>query len=93
MLAKASKYPLILNYSKDSRKIDVKELWSENLIEILIPIAPELHFGQVLLHGDLQRLDYDLGDVYTLTLKIKEYIEFQRGVNVKLNSGKILSIN
>jgi hypothetical protein len=43
-----------------------------------------------MLHGNLQRLDYDLGDMYTLTPKIKEDIEFQRGINVKLNSGKFL---
>jgi hypothetical protein len=30
---------------------------------------------------------------YTLTLKIKEDVEFQRGINVKLNPGKkILSL-
>jgi hypothetical protein len=32
-------------------------------------------------------LYYDMGDVHTLTLKIKEDIEFQRGMNVKLNPG------
>jgi hypothetical protein len=64
------------------------ELWSDSLIEILIPNAPELHFGQGLLHDNVQRLDYDLGDMYTITPKIKEYIEFQRGITVKLNSRK-----
>jgi hypothetical protein len=39
----------------------LKELWSDRLIEILIPNAPKLHFGQGLLHGDLERLDYNLG--------------------------------
>jgi hypothetical protein len=62
----------------------LKELWSDRLIEILIPNAPELYFGHGLLHGDLQRLYYDLGDRYTLTLKSKGDIEFQRGINVKL---------
>jgi hypothetical protein len=57
-------------------KTDLKELWSDWLIEILIPNAPELYFGQRLLHGDLQRLEYDLGDMYTLTPKIKKDIEF-----------------
>jgi hypothetical protein len=66
----------------------LKELWSDRLIENLIPNAPELHFGQRLLHGDLKRLDYDLGGRYTLTLKIKEDIEFQRGINIKLNPQK-----
>jgi hypothetical protein len=59
------------------------------LIEILTPNAPELHFGQWLLHGDLQRLYYDLGDMHTLTSQIKEDMEFQRGMNVKLNPGKV----
>jgi hypothetical protein len=53
----------------------------------LIPKAPELHFGQGVLHGDLQRLYYDLVDMYTLTPKIKEDIEFQRGIVVKLKPG------
>jgi hypothetical protein len=66
----------------------LKELWSGRLIEILIPNAPELHFRQGLLHGGLQGLYYNLGDMYTLTPKIKEDIEFQRGISVKLNSGK-----
>jgi hypothetical protein len=54
----------------------LNELWSDRLIEILIPNAPEPHVGHGLLHGDLQRLDYDLGDRDTLTPKIKEDIEF-----------------
>jgi hypothetical protein len=60
----------------------LNKLWLDRLIEILIPNALELHFGQGLLHDDLKRLDYDLGDIYTLTLKIKEDIEFQRGINL-----------
>jgi hypothetical protein len=47
---------------------------------------------QEVLYGDLQRLDYDLGDMYTLALKIKEDIEFQREINVKLNPGKNFSL-
>jgi hypothetical protein len=54
----------------------LKDLWSDMLIEILIPNPPELHFGQRFLHGDLQRLEYDLGDRYILTPKMKEDIEF-----------------
>jgi hypothetical protein len=49
MLATYSKSPLILNESKYSRKTDLKEFWSDRLIEILIPNAAELHFGQELL--------------------------------------------
>jgi hypothetical protein len=63
-------------------------LWLGRLIEILAPNAPELHFGQVLLHGDFQRLYYDLGDRYTLTLKINEDNEFQSGLIIKLKPGK-----
>jgi hypothetical protein len=63
-------------------------LWSDRLIEILAPNAPELHFGQELLHGDLQRMEYDLDDRYTLTLKIKDDTEFQRGLIVKLKPRK-----
>jgi hypothetical protein len=66
----------------------LKELWSDRLIEILIVNLSKLHFGRDVLHSDIQRLDYDLGDMHTLTLKIKEDIEFQRGINVKLNYGK-----
>ncbi|WP_428739583.1 hypothetical protein [Sulfurimonas sp.] len=36
----------------------------------------EWKIGQRVLHGDLQRLDYDLSDMYALTPKIKEDIEF-----------------
>jgi hypothetical protein len=60
----------------------------DGLIEILIPNAPEPHFGHCLLHGDLQRLDNDLGGRYKLNPKIKEDIEFQRGIIVKLKPGK-----
>jgi hypothetical protein len=54
----------------------------------LIPKAPELHFGQGVLHGDLQRLDYDPGDMNTPTPKINEDIKFQRGLIIKLLSWK-----
>jgi hypothetical protein len=77
-----------LNYSKDSRKTDLIELWSDGLLETLIANPSKLHFGQEVFHGDLQGLYYDLGDMYTFTPKIKEDIEFQRGINVKLNSRK-----
>jgi hypothetical protein len=66
----------------------LKELWSDRLIEILIPNALELHFGQGLIHGDIQRLYYDLGDINTPNPKINEDIEFQIGLIVKLNLGK-----
>jgi hypothetical protein len=55
----------------------LKELWSDRLIEILISNPSKLHFGQEVLHGDLQRLDYDLGDMHTLNPHIKEDIDLQ----------------
>jgi hypothetical protein len=72
-------------------KTDLSELWSDRLIEILIANPSKLHFGQEVHHGDLQRLYYDLGDMHTLTTNIKEDIEFQRGINVKLNPEKFPS--
>jgi hypothetical protein len=63
-------------------------LWSDRLIASLIANAPELHFIQEVHHGDLQGFYSDLGDMHTLTLKIKEDIEFQIGLIVKLNPGK-----
>jgi hypothetical protein len=54
----------------------LNELYSDKLIEILIPNPSKLRFGQEVLHGDHQRLYYDLGDMHILTLKIKEDIEF-----------------
>jgi hypothetical protein len=71
----------------------LKELWSDRLLETLIPTAPELHFVRRVIHVDLQRLDYDPGDMYTLTPKIKEDIEFQKGLIVKLKAEKFPSEN
>jgi hypothetical protein len=51
-------------------------LWSDKLLAHLIAKAPELHFGEEVFHSDLQRLDYDLYDRYTLTPNIKKDIEF-----------------
>jgi hypothetical protein len=68
----------------------LNELWSDMLIEILIANISKLHFGQQVPRCDLQILDYDLGDMNTLTFNIKGDIEFQRGINVKLNPGKIV---
>jgi hypothetical protein len=35
------------------RQTDLNELWSDRLIENLIPNPSKLHFGQEVLHGDL----------------------------------------
>jgi hypothetical protein len=88
MSATCSKSPQILNYSKDSRKTNLNELWSVRLIQILIPNPPKLYFGQEVIHCHLQGLDYNMGDRYTLTPKTKEDIEFQRGIVVKLKPEK-----
>jgi hypothetical protein len=50
-----------LHYSKDSRKTDLIELWSDRLLETLVANPSQLHIGQGLHHGDLQRLYYGLG--------------------------------
>jgi hypothetical protein len=57
-------------------------------VKILIANPSKLHFGQEVLHGYLQWLEYDLGDMDTLTPPIKEDIEFQIGLAVKLSSEK-----
>jgi hypothetical protein len=63
-------------------------LWYDRLIEILIANPSRLHFGQEALYGYLQRLYYDLCDIYMLTFQSKEDIEFQREINVKVKPGK-----
>jgi hypothetical protein len=45
-----------------------------------------------VLNCDLQGLEFDLGDMHTLTLKIKEDIEFQKGINIKLNPRKFSEV-
>jgi hypothetical protein len=44
-----------------------------------------------VLHSDIKILDYDLDEMHTLTSKIKEDIEFQRGIIVKLKLEKLIS--
>jgi hypothetical protein len=84
MLATSSKSLRILNYSKDSTKTNLNELWLDRLFEILTANPSKLQFEQEVLLGDLQGLYYDLGNMNTLTLKIKEDIEFQRGKIIEL---------
>jgi hypothetical protein len=59
------------------------ELWSDRLLETLVANPSKLHFRQELLHGDLQRLSYGLGDRHTLYPNIKEYMEFTKVLIVK----------
>jgi hypothetical protein len=42
-----------------------------------------------VIHCDIQGLYYDMGDMHTLTPQIREDIEFQKGINVKLNPEKV----
>jgi hypothetical protein len=67
MLETSSKSPRVLNYSKDSRKTDLTKLWSDRLLETLVVNPSKLHFGQEVLHDDLQGLYYDLHDLNTPT--------------------------
>jgi hypothetical protein len=63
--------------------MDLTELWSDMLIATLLANPPELHFGQEVLHGDLQYLHYDWFDMHNLSPQIGEVIEFQRTLSVK----------
>jgi hypothetical protein len=42
-----------------------------------------LHFGQEILHGDLQRLGYDLSDMNTPYTNIEEDMKFTKVLIVK----------
>jgi hypothetical protein len=70
----------------------LKELWSDRLIETLDANPSKLHFGQGLLHGDLQRLYYGLGDKHTPYLNIEEDMEFTIVLIVKQKLGEICTV-
>jgi hypothetical protein len=72
-----------LQYSKDCRKTNLIELWSDRLLETLVANPSKLHFGQGLLHGDLHRLYYGLGDRHTPYANIEEDVEFRIVLIVK----------
>jgi hypothetical protein len=61
------------------------ELWSDRLIASLIENAPKLHFGQEVLHDDLQGLYSDLGDMHTPYPNIEEDMKFPKVLIVKQN--------
>jgi hypothetical protein len=42
-----------------------------------------LHFGQEILHGDLQRSGYDLSDMHTPYTNIEEDMKFTKVLIVK----------
>jgi hypothetical protein len=89
MLATSFKSPRILHYSKDSRKTDLIELWSDRLLTTLILDPSKLHFRQEVLHDDLQRFYYDMGERYTPYPNIEEDIEFTKVLIVKQKSEEI----
>jgi hypothetical protein len=53
------------------------------LIEILIANPSKLHFRHEVLHGDLQRLDYNMGDMNTPYANIEEDMKFTKVLIVK----------
>jgi hypothetical protein len=67
------------------------ELWLDRLLETLVSNLSKLHFGQELLHGDLQRFYYDLGDRNTPYPNIEEDMKFTKVLIVKQNLEEILS--
>ena len=91
-MATSFKSPRILHYSKDSRKTDLIELWSDRLLETLVAIPSKLHFGRVLLHGYVQRLHYGLGDKNTPYLNIEEDMEFTIVLIVKQKLEEICTV-
>jgi hypothetical protein len=65
-------------------KVGLTDLCTNRLIATRFPNWPVLHFGQGVLHDDLQSLHYQPFDTYKLSSKIQEVIEFQRWLVVKL---------
>jgi hypothetical protein len=58
-------------------------MWSDMLITNLIANAPELQFGQEVIHGDLKCLHYDMGDMHIPYPNIEENMKLPKMVNVK----------
>jgi hypothetical protein len=69
----------------------LKELWSDRLLETLVANPSKLHFGQGLLHGDIQRLYYGLYERNTPYLNIEEDMKFTKVLIVKQKTGGNLS--
>jgi hypothetical protein len=57
---------------------------------MLLANPEQLHFGQGVLHGDLQCLYYHLDDIHTQYLKIEEDIEFLKVLSSKQKPEKSL---
>jgi hypothetical protein len=74
MLETSFKSPQILHYSKDFRKTDLTKLWSDRLLETLVANPSKLHFGQGLLHGELQGFYYGMDYRHTHHIPISKKI-------------------
>jgi hypothetical protein len=83
MLTTSLKSPRVFPYSNDSRKTDLIESWSDRLLETLVANPSKLHFGQELLHSDLQRFYYGVGDCHTVYPNIEEDMEFTKVLIIK----------
>jgi hypothetical protein len=68
------------------------ELWSDRLLETHVANPSTLHFGHGLLHGDIQRLYYGLGDIHTPYLNIEEDIEFTIVLIIKHKLNEICTV-
>ena len=62
------------------------KLCSISLVATAIANQPEFNFGQGMLHGALQTLNYDLIDMHKLTPNIQEVIAFIMWLSVKQKS-------
>jgi hypothetical protein len=67
-------------------------LWSNRLFETLVANPSKLHFGQGLLHGDLQRLYHGLGDRHIPYANIEEDMEFTIVLIVKQKLEEICTV-
>jgi hypothetical protein len=85
--------PQILNYSKDSVKLDLTQLWSLKLFATAIETPPELNIGPGVFYSDLQTLRYHLEDIHTLYLTNEEDIEFSKVLSAKQCLEKAWKLN
>jgi hypothetical protein len=56
---------------------ELTEICSIRLFATTTANPPKLKVGQEVLHGDLQIMHYDLGDMHTLTPKSKKLWHFK----------------
>jgi hypothetical protein len=67
-------------------KAELTELCSHSLIATLIVNPPGIHFGQEVIHGELQYLHYDLVDMNKLSPRIQEVLSESPSLDTKSNS-------